>query len=453
MRIGLIAMSGVRLKSEKLIQLGVTLPGFVQRGKVIAALPSLGLLTLAALIPPDDEIVYLEVADLQSAGDLPMDLDLVCISSFTAQILEAYELADRYRKHGVKVAMGGLHVTNMPREAKQHADAVIIGEGELTFPVMVEDARKGRLQPYYLEVERGKYDLATSPLPRFDLLEPDRYNRITIQTQRGCPHVCPFCASTRLFGRGYRQKPLELVMRDLEAVEKIWPRPFIEFADDNTFVMRDYGKALCKALIPHKIRWFTETDISVADDDELLDLMYQSGCEQILIGLETISDGAISEADAHGWKAKRLKTYREAIDRVQSRGITVNGCFILGFDGHDKSVFENVRRFALETNLLETQITILTPMAGTETYSRMRTEGRLLRETPWDSCTLFDVNFNPTKMSVNDLEEGLMYLFRELYNADVYTRRKRHFIDITKGLLARRDAEAAARAAAPGGVQ
>jgi radical SAM superfamily enzyme YgiQ (UPF0313 family) len=434
MKIALIAMSGVRIKSETLNKLGVTLPGFVQRGKVIAALPSLGLLTLAALVPPEDEIHYIEVSDLKTTANLPADFDLVCISSFTAQILEAYELADRFRTRGVKVALGGLHVTQMPAEAKQHADAVLIGEGELTFPDLLADTRKGRIQPYYLERDRGKYDLALSPLPRFDLLDPDRYNRITIQTQRGCPHVCPFCASTRLFGRGYRQKPVELVIRDLEAVEKIWPRPFIEFADDNTFVMREYGKALCKALVPHKIRWFTETDISVADDEELLDLMYRSGCEQILIGLETIADSAIREADLHGWKAKKLAGYRDAIARIQSRGITVNGCFILGFDGHDRSVFENVRQFALETNLLETQVTLLTPMAGTETYSKLRTEGRLLRERPWDACTLFDVTFRPTHMSVQELEDGLIYLFQELYNTSVYTRRKRHYMEIIKAL-------------------
>lgn len=440
MRIAMIAMSGVRIKSDVLIKLGVTLPGFVQRGKVIAALPSLGLLTLSALIPKDDEIEYIEVADIADVKELDTKFDLVCISSFTAQIGEAYELADRYRAAGMQVAMGGLHVTQMPAEAKEHCDAVCIGEGELTFPELIEDARRKQLKPYYLEKgQRGKYDLAQSPLPRYDLLDPDRYNRITIQTQRGCPHVCPFCASTRLFGRGYRQKPVELVIRDLEAIEKIWPRPFIEFADDNTFVMRDYGKQLCKALIPHKIRWFTETDISVADDEELLDLMHASGCEQILIGLETVSDSAIQEADAHGWKAKKLKSYRDAITKIQSRGITVNGCFILGFDGHDKSVFENVRNFALETNLLETQVTLLTPMAGTETYSKFRTEGRLLRENPWDSCTLFDVNFQPAKMTKQELEDGLVYLFRELYNQDVYTKRKRHFMDIHRALLEKQD--------------
>lgn len=449
MRIGLIAMSGVRIKSEELTKLGVTLPGFVERGKVIAALPSLGLLTLAALVPPDDHVEYIEVGDLESGAELREGFDLVCISSFTAQSLEMYQLADRYRERGVKVVLGGLHVTTMPAEAKAYADAVAIGEGELTFLRIIEDARAGRLQPYYLEEKRGTYDLATAPLPRYDLLQIERYNRITIQTQRGCPHVCSFCASTRLFGRGYRQKPVELVIRDLEAIEKLWPRPFIEFADDNTFVGKKYGKELCRALIPHGIRWFTETDITVADDEELLELMYQSGCEQILIGLETISDKAIREADGHGWKAKKLKTYREAIDRIQSHGITCNGCFVIGFDGHDSSVFENVRRFALETNLLETQVTVLTPMPGTETYGKLRMEGRLLRERPWDSCTLFDVTFRPQQMSVRDLEEGMIYLFKELYNSTVYTKRKRHYMEIMKQIESRTAARAASATVEP----
>lgn len=434
MRIGLIPMSGVRIRSEKLVNCGVTLPGFVARGKVIAALPSLGLITLASHIPDGHEIRYIEVDQVNSEADLDFNFDLVLLTSFSAMAFEMYRVADMYRAHGVKVMIGGLHATMQPAEAKEHCDSVCIGEGDLLFPQMLKDFEKCELKPYYREEHPGAYDIAQAPVPRYDLLKPENYNRITIQTQRGCPHVCPFCASTRIFGRRYRQKPVENVIRELEAIEKFWPRPFIEFADDNTFVDKKWGKELLKQLIPHKIRWFTETDIAIAEDDEVVDLLYRSGCEQVLIGLETTNPEAIGDADLTGWKKKKFEKYRGAISKLQSAGVTVNGCFVIGWDSDDKGCFERVREFAIETNLLETQVTILTPMPGTEMYKKLQLEGRLLEEKPWDKCTLFDVTFTPAKMSVEDVEEGMIYLFRELYNEQMYTRRKRHYMNLMKEL-------------------
>ena len=433
MKIGLIPMSGVRIRSEKMTSAGVTLPGFVARGKVIAALPSLGLISLASYIPDDHEIRYIEV-DGSNADELDFDFDLVVLTSFSAMVFEMYEIADRYRAKGVKVMIGGLHATVCPEEAKAHADAVCIGEGEPLFPQMLADLERGDFKPYYREDHPGSFKLTDCKVPRFDLLVPDNYNRITIQTQRGCPHVCPFCASTRLFSRGFRQKPVEMVIRELEEVEKIWPRPFIEFADDNTFVDKKWGKELLRQLIPHKIRWFTETDIAIAEDDELIELLYKSGCEQVLIGFETTSPEVIADADLTGWKKRKFEKYRTAIDKLQSNGVTVNGCFVMGWDSDDTSVFETIREFSLETNLLETQVTILTPMPGTETYKKLQMEGRLISDNPWDKCTLFDVTFEPAKMSKSELEDGMIYLFNELYQEEIYIRRKRHYMNIVKNL-------------------
>jgi B12 binding domain len=137
------------LPEPKLMDLGLTLPGFVQRSKVIASLPSLGLLTLAGLTPENWETTYIEVADINSLGSLPGNFDLVAISSFTAQIKEAYKLADRYRAAGVKVALGGLHVTACPLEAAQHADTIVIGEGEPVWPELLFDLERNRLKPVY----------------------------------------------------------------------------------------------------------------------------------------------------------------------------------------------------------------------------------------------------------------------------------------------------------------
>ncbi|MBC8134494.1 MAG: cobalamin B12-binding domain-containing protein, partial [Fibrella sp.] len=178
MKLGLIAMSGVRVQNAELAALGLTLPAFVERSQVIASLPSLGLLTLAGLTPGDIDVTYLEIADLSASNDLPGDFDVVAISSFTAQIKDAYALADRYRAAGTKVLLGGLHVTALPDEARLHADAVFIGEGEPIWQQALHDLRNGNLQPVY-DARGQSFDFAFAPMPRFDLLDISRYNRLT----------------------------------------------------------------------------------------------------------------------------------------------------------------------------------------------------------------------------------------------------------------------------------
>src|SRR5262245_37390560 len=236
-------MSGVRVRSPRMVELGVTLPGFVRRGEVIASLPSLGLLELAACTPEGVEVAYHEVKDLKDA-DLDFDCDLAAISTFTAQAFEAYRLADALRARGTRVVLGGLHATQCPAEARAHADAVAIGEGELLWPRIVGDFARGRLEPFYREERPGTLDLDSTPLPRFDLLDLSRYNRVTVQTSRGCPHLCEFCASSVLFGPGQRRKSVGRVLAEVDRALELWPdrRPFLEFADDNTFTDRRWGR-------------------------------------------------------------------------------------------------------------------------------------------------------------------------------------------------------------------
>jgi radical SAM superfamily enzyme YgiQ (UPF0313 family) len=225
---------------------------------------------------------------------------------------------------------------------------------------------------------------------------------------------------------------VDLAVRELRNAVSVLDKPFVEFADDNTFVNKKWGKAFLRAIAPLELRWFTETDISVADDPELLDLMREAGCRQILIGLEGTSRSELAKLDPHDWKARRAGDYTAAIDRIQSRGISVNGCFVLGLDTHDASVFESVRDFIRDSGLLEAQITVLTPFPGTPLYGRLHREGRLLTERFWERCTLFDVNYRPRLMSVDDLEQGLRWLFGEVYNSGEFSRRRRLFMEIAK---------------------
>ncbi len=432
MTILFISMSGVRIVSQSLKELGITLPGFVERGEVISSLPSLAGLTLAACTPGDVEFRYREVDDITQHG-LETDVDLVALSTFTAMAYDCYALADRYRSVGTPVVIGGLHATLMPQEAKAHSDAVCVGEGEPVWPRIVDDARQRRLKPFYRASTRYRYDLSTAPVPRYELLDISRYNRLTVQTSRGCPLDCEFCAASKVLGR-YRIKPVKQVMQEIDRIARLWDHPFLELADDNTFVNKAWAKAFLKEMAKRDIPWFTEADVSVADDPELIELLAKSGCRQVLIGFESIFSESLDNLDRSNWKWKRRDQYRRAIDSLQSHGISVNGCFILGLDGDTPDSFEKIRDFILETNLLESQVTVLTPFPNTRLYHRLKQEGRLFEETFWDRCTLFDLNFYPKQMSPAELEEGMMFLFRELYNQQIYARRRRHYVDIQKRL-------------------
>jgi radical SAM superfamily enzyme YgiQ (UPF0313 family) len=460
MKIGLIAVAGVKLQTRKFIDLGITLPQFVNRGQVIAQLPSLALLTLAGATPYDVEIEYVEVTDVEEYAQQPrLDFDLVALSTYTARAFDAYRVADAYRERGVPVVFGGLHATVRPHEAMAHADAVVAGEGELLWPEVVRDFQEGGragLKPLYREVRPGQFDLRHAPLPRFDLLRhaiaegavpdpvasgslhrPGGYNRIPIQTSRGCPWDCDFCAASKLYGPRYRPKPVARVLEEVDLVRAMWSRPFIEFADDNTFVNRAWSRELLLGLAGRHIRYFTETDVSIAQDEELLDLLYPSGCRQVLIGFESPRRDSLVGIDRVNWKLRQHDRYLEAVEKIQARGVSVCGCFIVGLDADTPAVFDEIRDFVEQSRLLEVQITVLTPFPGTRLYDRLEAEGRLLYPGAWDRCTLFDVNFQPRQMTVEQLEDNLVSLWRDTWNAEAFARRKRHYRDL---LRARRHA-------------
>lgn len=426
MKIGLIAMSGIRVCDQELLRLGLTLPGFVERSKTIASLPSLGLLTLAGMTPPEHTCQYLEIEDIRKLDALPDDYDLVAISSFTAQIAEGYELADRYRARGIPTVMGGLHVTAVPDEAAQHADAVVVGEGESVWPNVLADAQAGRLQPLYQA--DGRFDLAHSPMPAFHLLEMDKYNRLTVQASRGCPRHCEFCASSVLISSRYKQKPSDRVLAEIDRICQLWDRPFLELADDNAFVNHHYWKPLLAEMRERHVRWFAETDLSIHENEELLELLHGSGCAEVLIGLESPVETGLAGLELHAdWKRHQCAHYREAIGRIQSHGIRVNGCFVLGLDGHTPEIFDEVYRFAEATELFDVQITLQTPFPGTPLYNRLKRQNRLLDPTAWHRCTLFDVNYQPEGMSVDELQEGFRQLAVRLYCDDFTKWRRDNF--------------------------
>ena len=196
MKIGLLAMSGLRAHDPDLVALGLTLPGIIERGKVIATLPSLGLLYLAAATPPGHELRYFETIEDGAESRELYQCDLVAISTFSAQVGEAYAIADRLRQAGVKVAMGGLHVTVQPDEALDHADYVFLGEGENVWPAAVSAIAAGSSRRVWNAADFPAVEASRLPIPRYDLLAGRPYNRFTVQTTRGCPWRCDFAPPT-----------------------------------------------------------------------------------------------------------------------------------------------------------------------------------------------------------------------------------------------------------------
>jgi radical SAM superfamily enzyme YgiQ (UPF0313 family) len=239
---------------------------------------------------------------------------------------------------------------------------------------------------------------------------------------------CEFCASSVLLTDRYVQKPAELVLAEIDVICRLWRRPFLELADDNAFVNKSYWKRLLVELAEKHIHWFAETDLSVAEDEELLDLMRKAGCAQVLIGLESPTETGLAGLELKSdWKHRRWPQYRQAIEQIQSHGVRVNGCFVLGLDGHTPDIFDAVLDFARESELYDVQITLQTPFPGTPLYERLRREDRLLYDGQWERCTLFDANYRPEPMTIEELRKGFRRLAVELYSEELTKWRRDNF--------------------------
>lgn len=426
MRIGFITLAGLRLCKTELLDMGLSFPAISRRAEEIAALPNLGMLTLAGQTPPEIETEYLEIEDAANF-EAPSRFDAVAISTLTATAKEAYQLSAKFRAIGTPVIIGGLHPTLVPEDARPHADAIAIGEGESVWPEIVHDLRSGALKPEYDARLKGSFDLREAPMPAYHLLGRDRKPRFTVQTQRGCPLACEFCASSMRLSR-FKTKPTGKIIAEIRRVRELFPNAFIEFADDNTFVNRRHSRELMKALAPEGVRWFAESDLSIAEDEELLRSMRDAGCAQVLIGFESPDFAALDGIEKNSnWKARRADHAKRAVEKIQRHGITVCGCFVMGLDGSGPESFRGVLKFVRDSGVFDVQITYLTPFPGTPLFQRLSEAGRILSEDATEMCTLFDINFEPERMTVAELEGNFEKLAVLLYRPEFVEERKQRF--------------------------
>lgn len=338
--------------------------------------------------------------------DVDTPADWVALTCMTASAPRAYELADAFRSRGVKVVMGGIHPSVMPDEASAHADAVVVGEAEPIWQTIIEDLSAGRLKARYSDF--GWADMKKMPLPRRDLLRAERYVATNVvQTARGCPHNCSFCSVTPVFGRKYRFRPVPEVVEEVRTL-KGW----IGFVDDNICGHPKRGKELFEALIPLKIKWVGQGDLSLARDPELLDLAARSGCQAMFIGLESILPENLR---ATGKSPNLRGDMSEAIGKIHKAGIEIIGSFVLGLDGDDMSVFKRTVDFAEKHKLMAAQFAALTPFPGTAIRKQLEQEGRIA-DHDWNHYTMSNVVFRPNQMTAAQLSEGQLFAYRRFYS-------------------------------------
>jgi len=390
---------------------------------------SSALLIIAALTPSKHEI---EIIDENIEPiDFSRSYDLIAITSMTQQANRAYSIADTFRKKGITVIIGGIHPTILPNEAIEHADCIGIGEAENIWPTILDDFIKGKLKRFYYA---DPINLNNSPIPRFELIKQKCYKIIWLQTSRGCPHNCEFCAASKVFGHKYRYKSNDQVLNEIFEVKNILPQIIIGFGDDNFLANKNRAKKLLKELIPLNIRYYLQTDISIANDNELLKLLNDSGCINVFIGFESVSKEGLKNIDDKNWKYKQVDNYPNYIKKIQSHGIGIMGAFILGLDKDDEFTFNKTCDFIIKNNLYDAQISILTPLPGTRLRDRLFKENRLLNTT-WDNYTVWNVNFIHPKLSKTQLEAGLLQIYQNINTEKRYNQKLEYFKNIQKKLI------------------
>lgn len=424
MRIALISPKGVGMgKSEenkKTDRIYQSLSN-IDTLKDLMSCPNAPLLTIAAIATPYfDEIIYIdeEIEEI----DFSIHYDVVGMSFMTQQATRAYEISEIFKELGTYTVCGGMHPTNLPDQTLEYFDTVFIGEGEDTWHDFMSDFNAGK--PKCIYKNYNEIDMEKVAMPRYDLLKINRYKTIPVQISRGCPHNCAFCASTKVYGPKYRHKSVQQVIDEIVYIKTLKQFPHIYFTDDNMLVKRDFAIELLTKLKTMGINWMTHTDISVAENKDILELLYSSGCRKLVIGFESIESESLKALEK--WKYNKLNQYANYIEKIQSYGIGVWGTFIVGLDGDENSVFQKVIDFTLSNHLYGAMISVPTPFPGSQLYKQLEDENRILTKH-WGSYTLWNVVVKPKNMTVKELEEGFEYTLKCIYSTEATRKRMEYF--------------------------
>jgi radical SAM superfamily enzyme YgiQ (UPF0313 family) len=364
----------------------------------------LGLLVLAGLTPPEWEITILdENLGVQDYAAMPRP-DLVGITAFTSQASRAYELAAEFRALGVPVVMGGIHATMCCDEALRHVDSVVTGEAESVWSNVLDDARRGQLRTTYV----GEHvDMAKVPSARHDLLK-EGYAFGAIQTTRGCPLSCSFCSVSAFNGTLYRNRPIANVIEEFKSIREKW----VLVVDDNLIGTNASHLARAKELFRAMIRadlgknWIGQVTINMADDEELLDLAAQAGCQGVFIGFESPTAAGLAEV---GKKFNLLKgrNFQQSVRRIQRHNILVVGSFIMGLDADEPGIGRRIANAARSYGVDILNALFLTPLPGTRLWQQMKSQNRIAAGNFPDDWKYYTLGF-PTARYKHFSWEGIL---------------------------------------------
>ena len=334
----------------------------------------------------------------------PTDLVLISVETYTAK--RAYAIAARFKQRGIPVVLGGYHVTLAPEEAAQHADSLVIGNIEAIWPKLLSDFSSGEMQNRYV----GK-PIYASAAPDLSIYRGKKYLPVSlVETGRGCPHACEFCAISSFYASCYHPRPLDAVLDDLRSAK----HGYVFLVDDNLVADRAYAKALFTAMIPLKLHWAGQGTLNLGRDPELLQLMKASGCELILIGFETLSEGNLRQMH----KAKFGANEREKlVRRIHRAGINIYATFVFGYDDDGDESFAQTLAFCQRHRFFTAAFNHLLAFPGTPLYQRLAAEGRLLHDTWWldDAYRYGDFAFTPKRMSAEEMSRRC-YQTRKAFN-------------------------------------
>jgi radical SAM superfamily enzyme YgiQ (UPF0313 family) len=385
----------------------------------ISTFPPLSLAYVAAVTPSGWDV---KILDENFALSVLEDADLVGITAFTSNITRAYEIAGEYRKRNIKVIMGGIHASMLPDEALQYADSVVIGEVEDIWGKVIKDFENNSLSRVY---KGPRTDLAHSIIePRRELLHPD-YRWNSIQTSRGCPFDCQFCSVSKYLGKEYRQRTTKNVLNELDKITG----DYIVFLDDNLI---GYSKEsemraieLFRGMIERNLkkRWWMQTSINAAKNEQLIELAARSGCMYAFIGFEAISDEHL-KAMKKGVNLKiGVENYKEVVKIFHKYGIAVLGAFIVGNDDESPSYYNALANFIIRSGIDAVQISILTPLPGTKLMEQLQKEGRLTYENfpeDWEKYRFSYVVHQPNGVSSDVIYTGNNYIKNATYRFPTY---------------------------------
>ena len=375
--------------------------------------------TLAGLTPKDIEVRFYDDRMEQIPFDEKTDLVAISVETYTAR--RAYQIASEYRKRKVPVVMGGFHASLCPDEVARYAEAVVVGEAEVLWPRVVDDARHGKLEKFYRATGRTSLD---GLRPDRSIFAGKRYLPVgLVEAGRGCHFSCEFCAVQTVFEATQTRRPIDQILAELRALKDT--RKLFFFVDDNITSNLRQAKEFFRALIPLGIKWVSQSSINAAHDEEFLELLVRSGCQGVLIGFESLNPANLESMN------KRFNTakggFEVALANLRKHRIRIYGTFIFGYDGDTADSFLPTVEFAQRHGFYIAAFNHLTPFPGTPLYSRLTQEGRIIREGAWELCTLFDINFQPKNMTVDELQNGFLKLAERLYSVEETTERRRKF--------------------------